>query len=405
MSTTLDASQTAAVDLMLSASFGLVTGPPGSGKTTTLRAALDALDAAGKTYACAAPTGKAARRMEQATGRSASTLHRLLAWTRGFWAVCEAAPLDVDVVFVDEASMIDYELGRALMAGACKSRVVLVGDADQLPPVGVGRLFGDLVGYGGAVPVARLTTQHRAAAESWVVRNAPRVLTGGPLEIAADAPGFHGIVCDDARAVPAVVRDWVQGLAGHDPVVLAPQYQGPAGVDALNVALDPVCNQWSPRPEPDEPQLRRDPLPIRRGTRVMQTRNDYDLDLMNGELGVVVNVDPDARGPVTVEFPELGRVVTMTRKETASLQVAYAMTVHKTQGSEFGHVVVVCHSTHTHMLSRGILYTALTRAKQHVTLVYDRRGLATALRTPSDARNTSLVERLDAALPDTEVPT
>lgn len=399
--TTLDASQSAAVQLMMAARFGLVTGPPGSGKTTTLRATLDAMDAADATYACAAPTGKAARRMEQATGRRAATIHRLLGYLGpGRWTYTELAPLEVSAVFIDESSMVDYDLARALMAGASASRLVLIGDADQLPPVGVGRMFGDLVSLSAYVPCARLTTQHRAAAESWVVRNAPHVLTGGPLELDACA-GFDMVDVDVAGDIPAAVRGCI---AAHGPaMVLSPQRTGPAGTEALNTALDPLLNAVHPARVPGEPTLARgdDGLPVRRGMRVIQTRNDYELDVMNGELGTVLDIDGD-RGPVVVTFEDLNRVVTFARKESSALHPAYALTVHKTQGSEFPRVIVVCHSTHTHMLSRGILYTAITRAKAHVTLVGDARGIARALSTPSDTRNTTLVERIAGTLDSIE---
>lgn len=393
---TLDASQSAAVQLMLTARFALVTGPPGSGKTTTLRAALDELGPDVR-VALAAPTGKAARRMSQATGRDASTLHRLLGYQGpGKWLATELAPLSFDAVYVDESSMIDYDLARALLAGAAGSRLVLIGDADQLPPVGAGRMFGDLVAIAdrGFVPVARLTTQHRAAAESWVVRNAPAVLVGGPLELDPCA-GFDYVNVESGLDVPAAVRG-VIGAHG-EAVVLAPQRTGPAGTEALNAELDGMLNRVNPARVPGEPTLKRDGVHVRRGMRVIQTRNDYGLDVMNGELGTVLDIDGD-RGPVVVTFEDLGRVVTFARKESTALYPAYALTVHKTQGSEFPRVIVVCHSTHTHMLSRGILYTAITRAKQHVTIVGDARGIARALATPSDARNTTLIERIAGKL-------
>jgi len=403
MTTTLDPSQAAAVEVMVRARFGCVTGPPGSGKTTTLGAALARLDADGldrRAIRLAAPTGKAARRMAQATGRDASTIHRLLGWTRRGWTYDAANPLDAECVYVDEASMIDYEIALALLDGTRRSRLVLIGDADQLPPVGIGRMFGDLIDAG-VVPVARLRTNHRAAEGSWVIRNAPEVLTGGPLELETSS-GFRWVTVDDAAAIPSAVRAAV--ALAPDPtacVVLAPQYAGAAGCDALNLALDGLLNR-----EPmyvGMPTLPRGDgkLAIRRGARVIQTRNNYDLDVMNGEIGLVEDIDTRDR-KVVVSFDELKRVITYEGDDSYALQPAYALTVHKTQGSEFPRVIVVCHSTNTHMLSRSILYTAITRAKQHVTLIGDERGLARALKTDAARRQTSLVERLGGTLDEVE---
>jgi len=401
MTLTLDDSQRLAVQLMLTARLAIITGPPGSGKTTTLRATLDALGP-DVVVRLAAPTGKAARRMAQVTGREASTIHRLLGWTPNGWTYDAGNPLDADVVFVDESSMLCYELGAALLAGTGRSRLVLIGDADQLPPVGVGRLFGDLVESGNA-PVARLTTNHRAAAESWVIRNAPRVLTGGPVEV-DDCSGFTRVeVGGDARDVVAAVHGAAVAAADDTTlVVLAPSYSGLCGVDALNATLEPVLNGESGS---GCAKLNRGPerLAIGVGCRVIQTRNDYRLDVMNGEIGTVVALDAGV-GSASVEYAELGRTVEYpSRESTNALQPAYALTVHKTQGSEFRHVIVVCHSTHSFMLSRSLLYTAITRAKQHVTLVGDAKGLARALRNDAARRNTSLVEQLNNTLEQPKV--
>lgn len=387
----LDPSQQRGVDLVLRARFGALTGPPGSGKTTTLCAALDACDARAITYALAAPTGKAARRMTQLTNRPASTLHRLLEWRGGVFTRNEDAPLDADVVIVDEASMIDYALGMALLAGTRHSRLILVGDADQLPPIGVGRMFGDLV-ESDVIPTVRLTTQHRAAAESWVARNAPLINRGEWPEL-VECKGFRHVLVEVAADLVGAVSDVAR--ADRDVVVLAPQYAGAAGCDALNTTLDALLNSC-PR---DEYVTRHG---VRRGARVIQTVNNYRLEVMNGQLGTVEAIDGAG---AHVVFDDDNRHVMYASADVSALRLAYALTVHKTQGSEFPHVCVVCHSTHTHMLSRSLIYTAVTRARAHVTLVGDMVGLERALRTNAARRETSLVERLTGGLPAVEVVT
>lgn len=409
-SNALDESQAAAVQVMLRSRLALVTGPPGSGKTTTLRAVLGELGS--ESFLLCAPTGKAARRMAQATGREAHTIHRLLGYDgKGFTRTADN-PVDAGVVFVDEASMIDYDLAIALLAGTRFSRLVLIGDANQLPPVGMGRFFGDLVDAPTVLfPVVRLTTQHRAAAHSWVVRNAPLILEGRHPEMMS--PDFdHHDVTLKTDVVDSVVTTVMAAPFAGDVVVLAPQYGGACGVDALNAALGPVLNPQGYGP--DRPVIKRkgasdDPEDtttqhLRVGMRVIQTQNNYQLDVMNGEIGHIQGIDPEQQTCV-VSFPELesGRLVQYSRKETTALRPAYALTVHKTQGSEFPHVVVVIHSSHTRMLSRGILYTAVTRASQRVTLIGDALGLRRALRTDAAKRNTTLIERLQDRLEPIEV--
>jgi exodeoxyribonuclease V alpha subunit len=340
--------------------------------------------------------------MEQSTGRPAVTLHRLLGYRPGAGFTVDA--VDASVVIVDEASMIDYELGLALMERTGHARLILVGDADQLPPVGPGRMFGDLVDSE-AAPVARLRTQHRAAAESWVARNAPRVLTGGPLELDA-CPGFELIEVEQAADVPAAVRGAIVaagysragGADAVPPMVLSPQKPGGAGCDGLGRELDSLLNLNSPVAADGEPTRSRGPdrVGIRLGTRVIQTANDYDLGVMNGELGTVT--DFPAGGPITVHFPDLGSFAQYTLSDSDALQQAYALTIHKTQGSEFQHVICVVHSTHTRMLNRSILYTAITRAKAKVTIVGDRKGIGRALKKDGARRDTTLIERIAGTL-------
>lgn len=390
----LDPSQRAAVDLMLEARLCVITGGPGVGKTTVTRTALDHLDARGVSYALAAPTGKAARRMEEATGREALTIHRLLGYRPGRgWNHDATYPLGHDVIIIDESSMVDVLLGEALFDAVdpARTRLVLVGDADQLPPVGPGNTFADLI-RSGRVPVARLTKVHRQAEGSWVIRNAPRINRGEaiPLEPADD---FRWTPIEDAAAVvDEVVRIAKAARArlpdDEDLQVLAPMRTSPCGVAALNTALQTALN----------PNAGRKAARIGggarawEGDRVIQVRNDYGREVMNGEVGDVVRV---ANGVVTVRFD--GRLVTYDAGDAGALQLAYALTVHKSQGSEFAWVVVVCHSAHAHMLERQLLYTAATRAKRGLMLVGNEAGLKYARRRGAGhQRMTALAECIRA---------
>jgi len=384
----LDPSQQAAVDLMLASPFCVVTGGPGVGKTTTLRAALDRMDIVGERYRLAAPTGKAAKRMSEATGREACTIHRLLEWYRGKFLRNEQSPIESDVVVVDESSMLDVELAASLVR-ACRAdtRVIFIGDANQLPSVGPGRVLGDLV-ESNAVPVARLTTVHRAAAESWICRNAPRVLSGDKLEL-GDKQDFRFVECesaeDAARYAAGLVADVGQPWAGAQ--ILTPQRNLACGVDALNAALQQRLNP----PADGKNEWKSGDRVLRLGDRVIQTKNNYELEVFNGEVGDVCAFPEGAF--MTVDFGD--RKVAYTREHAFALELAYALTIHKSQGSEFPWVVCVVHSSHTYMLTRNLFYTGITRAKKGVIIVGNRKGLhaATAAKDPPK-RNTGLVDRM-----------
>lgn len=473
----LDPSQERAVDLILTARVAVVTGGPGTGKTTTLRTALDRIDALGgaicgtcrgtcfvasagewgideleRCTACAgtgkvsgyvlcAPTGKAARRMSEATGRAATTVHRALDYGpigNGAFGFRRNAltPIDAALVVVDEASMLDAELGAALLAAISptSTRLVLVGDADQLPSVGAGRVFGDVIDSG-KVPVARLTTLHRAAAESWVCSQAPVILAGSvpALEPRRD---FRFVAAEGAvDALEAIVRTTTYtlprelGIAQDDVQVLIPQRNGNAGTIVANTRLQAILN-----PARGAAGRKVGEYELRAGDRVIQGSNDYFLGVMNGEVGMVEAVrdkaiacptcegrkrvyasEDDSRGlpcpactgsgkldsGVYVRFPDGGAATRLVRYEgdkVQGLSLAYALTVHKSQGSEWPWVVVCVHSTHTKMLTRRLIYTAVTRAKQGVVIVGDKKGIAAAVKEVSDARrNTRLAGRMRAA--------
>lgn len=448
---TLDPSQLAAVELVCSARFGVVTGGPGTGKTTTLRTALDRLDKRGTTYGLAAPTGKAARRMREATGRHAMTVHRLLEYgpldesgELGFRRN-ERNPLEAELVVVDEASMLDVDLADSLLRAIdpARTRLVLVGDADQLPSVGPGRVFGDLI-TSGRVPVARLTTLHRAAAETWVCSQAPVILAGKVPDL-RDRADFRFLERDDrAQAadalVSAVFRDLPElGVPAGDVQVLIPQRVGPCGCNAINRRLQQILNperDSDPAPwkigKPNDDDART----LRLRDRVIQTRNDYTLGVANGEVGEVCAIthEPSAcaacngegthpvtfancgtckgsgkRPPLlTVRYPDddgRERKVGYTKTDVFALDLAYALTVHKSQGSQWPWVVMFAHSTHTRMLTRQLLYTGITRAQRGVFLVGDLVGVGRAVKETRDGlRNTWLAQELRDGVLEAPVP-
>jgi len=388
----LNAEQCAAVELIATAPIGVVTGGPGTGKTTCLREAVLYLGLSGHSFGLAAPTGKAARRMTEATGIEASTLHRALGLIPhpqgGFIHRDDADPVP-EVLVIDEASMVDLPMFVETMRSREPGhRLLLVGDADQLPSIGVGQVLRDLV-QTPEVPTVRLIEVHRSAAESWVCRNAPRVIAGTLPELDA---------CHDFRfhecGTTASAAEAVMSAMAEDPEaqVLAPQYSTPCGVMAMNLSLQRLLN-GSPVNSPVQVSSA---VSVKLNDRVLQTRNDYELGVRNGDVGTVVGVDlPSDRGAGMLHIDFDGRVVAMRiGVQTADLQLAYAMTVHKSQGSEWDHVVVVCHSAHSHMLTRSLLYTAITRAKKRLTLVGDVKGLKRAVEHGARPRNTLLAERI-----------
>lgn len=387
----LDESQERAAELMMTAPFCVVSGGPGVGKTATLQVVLDRMDERRMTYSLCAPTGKAGVRMSEATGRPAQTIHRLLEWRPGGFQRNEFNPLDADVVIVDEASMIDVELAGALFSAIDpdRTRVVCIGDRNQLPPVGPGRVFGDLV-ESGLCPVAMLTKLHRSSLDSWIHVSAQKILAGEMPDLAR-REDFEFVEVDDAAGVlPAVCR--CAADVERAAQVIIPMHPGAAGITAANVRLQTAIN---PR-RPGMPFLPRDKYEIRIRDRVIQTRNDYTLSVFNGEVGEVLDI---SKSGVVVEYA--GRAaVTYSLDQASALQLAYALTVHKSQGSEFPWVIVVCHSTHSFILRRELIYTAITRAKKGVVLIGDRKGLARALsdREP-ERRNTALIERIKGELP------
>ena len=400
----LSTEQQAAIQTALTHPVSVLTGGPGTGKTTAIKALIAALEAGRKRYALASPTGRAAKRLSEATGRPASTIHRLLGYSPGGGFKYNADnPLPIDLLVVDEASMLDLLLAnhllKALQPG---THLLLVGDVDQLPSVGAGDVLRDVIASG-LPPVTRLSAIFRQAADSNIITNAHRINQGQmpifPKALGAEArrPGDFFLF---PAETPEEAIDWVQevvceripktfGLHPRDQVqVLAPMYRGLVGVNALNERLQTVLNP----PDPRKPEKALFGRLFRPGDKVMQIQNNYDKDVYNGDIGHLVDLDL-VEHSLSVTFDD--RRVTYDWSETDQLVLAYAVSVHKSQGSEFPAVVIPLVTSHYMMLQRNLLYTAITRARQLCVLVGSRRAIGIAVRNNKVAhRYTALDWRL-----------
>ena len=389
---TLAPGQQRAVERALGGGVAVVTGGPGTGKTTLLRVLLRAALEKGQKWLLASPTGRAARRLAEATGREASTLHRLLEYrpdAGGFQRNVDN-PLEADGLIIDEASMVDITLMRAVV-DALPSRefaLVLVGDADQLPSVGPGQVLRDVIASG-SVPTSHLTEIFRQSGDSGIVAGAAQIREGS-VPPSGQSVGWKDFFLLPREAPPAalntvlqVVSERLPKLGIEEVQVLAPTRKGPLGTEALNVALQQCLN-------PDGEALKRGGRELRVGDRVVCTRNRYDVEVFNGDVGTVQSVHSSE---LVVDFE--GRRVPWARDDVPLLDLAYAMTVHKSQGSEYEAVVLVLHRSHSIMLRRNLFYTAVTRARRFLCVVGSPDGWARAVRQAGgDERNTQLAERL-----------
>ncbi|MBP8128512.1 MAG: ATP-dependent RecD-like DNA helicase [Candidatus Hydrogenedentes bacterium] len=387
----LSPEQRDAVRIGLSAKVMVITGGPGTGKTTVIKSILAINEKKSVVCLLAAPTGRAAKRMEEATGRPARTIHRLLEYSpqNGGFTRNEYNPLHVELLVIDEASMIDIALMHHLLkALPSYARLILVGDIDQLPSVGPGSVLLDIIASN-CFPTVRLHTVFRQAAESGIIANAHRINTGQqPLFNTKDF--FLIQRSDPAQALETVVEVVQRRLPrsfGFDPArdiqVLAPMHRGDAGVTRLNEALQQALNPNG------APVPRRN---FRAGDKVMQLRNNYELEVFNGDVGVITDVREDERA-LGVSFDN--HEVLYDFDDLDDLGLAYAATVHKSQGSEYPAVVLALLPQHYMMLQRNVLYTAITRARRVVVIVGTPKAIATAVRNNMiTRRNTRLTERL-----------
>jgi len=396
----LSEEQAQAVTLALKEKVFILTGGPGTGKTTIVSCILDLYQQLGARVLLMAPTGRAAKRLSETTGDEASTIHRALEFSPqiGGFRRNAAEPLRADVIVVDEMSMVDtflmYHLLRAIPQGA---RLVMVGDVHQLPAVGPGNVLKDLMDSG-VVPVARLTQIYRQAKESLIVVNAHRVNQGAfpLLPRRFGEVDFVFVELQDPGAIKARLLDLVSWQLprgyGFDPVrdlqVISPMHRGAVGVQNLNHALQQRLN-------PRAPRFTFGARVFRRGDKVMQLRNNYYKEVFNGDIGLVTGFIPDT-GQLVVEFD--GRKVFYESGEGDEITLAYAVTVHKSQGSEFPGVVLILTTQHYLLLQRNLLYTALTRGRRLVVLMGSKKALALAIKNDKPVRRyTDLTAKLRQA--------
>lgn len=399
----LSAEQRSAIGTALSHPVSILTGGPGTGKTTCLKALITVLESARKTFALASPTGRAAKRLSQATDRPASTIHRLLGYKPGEGFEHNADhPIDVDLLVVDEASMLDLTLANHLLKAIQPgTHLLLVGDVDQLPSVGAGDVLRDIIASG-QFPVTRLSVIFRQAAHSQIITNAHRINQGKQPRFASrdSTPDTLQDFFLFPAETPEEAAKWVldvvcnripQKFGFHprdDVQVLAPMYRGPAGVTALNESLQAALNP----PALMKPEKLLYGQIFRPGDKVMQTQNNYDKDTYNGDIGTVRSIDFEQQN-LTLDFD--GRIVVYDWSEADQLVLAYAVSVHKSQGSEFPAVVIPILTSHYLMLQRNLIYTAITRAKKLCVLVGSRRAIGIAVHNDKVAhRHTALDFRL-----------
>jgi len=377
----------------------VITGGPGTGKTTIIQALVEIFGAKKYRVQLAAPTGRAAKRMEEVAGIPATTIHRMLEFSPAKMSFSrdQDRPLDCDILIIDEASMLDIALFYHLLrATPSETSMIFVGDADQLPSVGPGNVLKDLVTSGFA-DVVKLTEVFRQAEGSLIIHNAHRINRGETPELAHGKTDheadFHFIERTSPEEVAATIETLVTrripNAFGMDPLldiqVLSPMHKGYAGVSNLNLRLQHLLN-------PSGPELIHGSREFRQRDKVMQIRNNYEKEVYNGDLGLIYSLDKDS-SQLTVDFD--GRLIVYEFSELDELELAYAISVHKSQGSEYRAVVVPVIMQHYMLLQRNLLYTAITRGKELVVLAGSLKALSTAVRNARvQQRYTHLCSRL-----------
>ena len=414
----LDERQLQAVKEAARSGLVVITGGPGTGKTTTINTIIRYFDAQGMDIFLAAPTGRAAKRMSETTGYEARTIHRMLELNGGAegdnagFEKNEQNPLETDVIIVDEMSMVDITLFYALLkAIVYGTRLILVGDADQLPSVGPGCVLRDII-ESGACKVVRLTHIFRQASQSDIVVNAHKINRGEPVILDNKSRDFFFLKRQDANVIISICIQLIQqklpkyvDAKPFDIQVLTPMRKGLLGVERLNTILQQYLNP----PSPDKQEREYGQMRFREGDKVMQTKNNYQIEwqvlsrygipvekgmgVFNGDMGIVKEINTFSE-TMTVEYEE-GKTVEYPFKQLDELELAYAITVHKAQGSEYPAVVMPLLSGPRMLMNRNLLYTAITRAKKCVTLVGDDVFFQQMIENVSEKRRyTGLKERL-----------
>ncbi len=397
MSQDLDEYQQRAVEMAQDEKVMVLTGGPGTGKTWTINAILQ--DTNAEDIALAAPTGKAAKRMKEAThGHEAKTIHRLLEYSpsMGGFQRDSGFPLDHDLIIIDETSMLDTWLAAQLLSAITPgTQLIFVGDKDQLPSVGAGKVFKDII-ESKTVPVIELEEIHRQSEHSWIPHNARAVNNGVAPTMDPDSEDFFIHFHEDKEEarekiielMTETIPDRFQ-IGPEDIQLLCPQKPGALGCKGLNPDLQEILNPAQGREEYYKFHV---------GDKVIHLRNNYDLGVFNGEVGMVDMIDKDFK---TLAVDYFDRIVTYNGAELEDLALAYALTIHKSQGSEWPIVVLPLHTTNTHMLSRNLAYTAITRGKTAVYIVANRKGLALAVKKDDAQRRfTGLNSKLRKAFND-----
>lgn len=391
----LTAQQQDAVKYALTHKVSVLTGGPGTGKTTTLRMLITALESLEFEYALACPTGRAAKRMGEATGKPTSTLHRLLGYSpsEGGFEHDEDNPLDADILIVDESSMLDLLLFRDMLnALRPETHLMLVGDVDQLPSVGAGNVLQDVIASGVAY-VTRLEVIFRQREDSQIVASAHAINHGEAPRLDNNSSDFYFFAEEDpnlaAELVVDIVKNRLPAKFGVDPLnevqVIAPMYRGPVGVNGLNEML-----QQSLNPHGRSAEKKIGSRIFRVGDKVMQTKNNYDKDVFNGDIGRITGIDFDDQA-FEILMDDVYQMYEF--QEAEELIHAYCISTHRSQGSEYPVVVMPVLSQHYMMLQRNLLYTAITRAKKLVVLVGSRKAVHIAV------QNNKVADRFSNLLP------
>lgn len=369
----------------------ILTGGPGTGKTTTMRGMLAVLTHYGYTYELCAPTGRAAKRMSEMTHQEAKTIHRLLEFQEGKFSRDESNPLAADVIICDEASMVDLLLMQSLLkAIKPTAKFIIIGDNDQLPSVGPGRVLGDL-SDSGKVPTVKLTQIHRQAEGSYIIYNAHRIINGNfpILDNKNSKDFFFDNVEDEEKAAQEVISLVRLRLPakypGKEIQVLCPNRKNSTGCNMLNVIMQEALN-------PEGPATEHHGTIYRKGDRVMQTKNNYQKGVFNGDVGTVTSADGDS---IYVMFDDGDTAQHYADEELGELDLAYATTIHKSQGSEYDIVVIVLMKSASIMLQRNLLYTAVTRAKDVCLIVGQKQAIYTCI---AEWRMTPRITRLKERL-------